>query len=382
MVQIMSAPPGDARHLGAPVTLAAPELSVIVPTFKESGNVAPLIRKLDTALAGIAWEAIFVDDDSPDGTSSIAKSIARDDPRVRCIRRVNRRGLSGACIEGFLSSAAPYVAVIDGDMQHDETKLPRMLEILRAGEADLVAGTRYSGGGNADAFSKSRDMISRGATVVARRFTNVRASDPMSGFFMMRRDKFDPIAGSLTTQGFKILLDILITSGTGLRVAEIPYVFGARAHGESKLDSQVALDFLGLLLAKTTGGLVTARFLSFASVGAIGLLVHMAVLSAALAYIGFDFTSAQAIATLVAMSGNFALNNRLTYRDRRLSGMGFLSGLFKFYAISAIGAVANVGIASWVYTQDTVWWFAGVSGAVMGAVWNYSMATLVVWRVK
>ncbi len=382
MTQWTSVPKSDLTPLGRPSAQAVPELSVIVPTFKERGNVAPLIAKLDAALSGIAWEAIFVDDDSPDGTSSIAKSIALNDPRVRCLRRVNRRGLSGACIEGFLSSSAPYVAVIDGDMQHDETLLPKMLETLRKGEADLVMGTRYSGGGSAEGLSKKRDLISRVATMAARRFTHVRVSDPMSGFFMMRRDKFDPIAGSLSTQGFKILLDILVTSAESLRVAEIPYVFGARAHGESKLDSQVAIDFIGLLLAKTTGGLITPRFLSFASVGAIGLIVHMAVLSSSLAYAGFDFTYAQALATFVAMTGNFALNNRLTYRDRRLSGMGFVAGLIKFYAISGIGAFANVGIAAWLYTQQPVWWLAGVSGAVMGAVWNYSMATLVVWRVK
>lgn len=382
MTQWTSVPKRELTPLSTHPAQAVPELSVIVPTFKESGNVAPLIAKLDAALSGITWEAIFVDDDSPDGTSNIAKTIALNDPRVRCLRRVNRRGLSGACIEGFLSSSAPYVAVIDGDMQHDETLLPRMLEKLRKGEADLVMGTRYSGGGSAEGLSKKRDLISRVATMAARRFTHVRVSDPMSGFFMMRRDKFDPIAASLSTQGFKILLDILVTSAESLRVAELPYVFGARAHGESKLDSQVAIDFIGLLLAKTTGGLVTARFLSFATVGAIGLIVHMAVLSTSLAYAGFDFTYAQALATFVAMTGNFTLNNRLTYRDRRLSGMGFVTGLIKFYAISGIGAVANVGIASWFYTQEPVWWLAGVSGAVMGAVWNYSMATLVVWRVK
>ena len=120
------------------------ELSIVVPTFKERGNVAELVRRLDLALAGIAWEAIFVDDNSPDGTAEAVKDIAADDPRVRCLRRVGRRGLAGACIEGMLSSAAPFVAVMDADLQHDEKVLPQMLARLKAASADLVAAPAMS----------------------------------------------------------------------------------------------------------------------------------------------------------------------------------------------------------------------------------------------
>ena len=358
------------------------ELSVVIPTFKESANIAPLLRKLHAALAGVRWEAIFVDDDSPDGTGDAVKAIAAYDNRVRCLRRVSRRGLAGACIEGMLSSSAPYVAVLDADLQHDETLLPRMLALLKAGESDMVVGSRYAEGGNSDALSRRRDTISRFATALARRVTGVELSDPMSGFFMMRRDRFDPLAASLSTQGFKILLDIAITSRGSLRILEQPYVFATRNHGESKLDTQVALDFAGLLLAKLTGGVVTPRFLSFALVGTIGLGVHLAVLRAALTGFGFDFPEAQTTATVVAMSGNYILNNRITYRDKRLAGIGFVKGLLGFYAISAVGALTNVGMASWLYAHEPVWWLAGAAGAVMGAVWNYSMSTLLVWRVK
>jgi dolichol-phosphate mannosyltransferase len=382
MPQIASMP---QRHVTAPRAEAArhaPELSIVIPTYKESANIAPLVQKLDAALAGTDWEAIFVDDDSPDSTSAFAKEMGRHDPRVRCLRRVNRRGLAGACIEGILSSSAPYVAVMDADMQHDETLIPRMLAALKGGDADMVVGSRYTEGGSSESFSKHRGLVSRVSTRLAQRFTHVDLSDPLSGFFMMRRDRFDPIAGALSTQGFKILLDILITSAGRLRIVELPYVFGARAHGESKLDAQVGLDFLGLLLAKLTGGLVTPRFLSFGMVGAFGLLVHLTILRTTLTGFGAGFTEAQAIATGVAMTGNFFLNNLLTYRDRRLVGPAFAAGLVKFYVISAIGALANVGVGTWVYTQDQTWWLAGMAGALMGAVWNYSMSTLLVWRVK
>lgn len=358
----------------------AAELSIVIPTFKESGNIPVLLQRLDGALQGIAWEAIFVDDDSPDGTTDVVKRIAAADARIRCLRRVGRRGLAGACIEGILSSSAPYVAVMDADLQHDETVLPRMLARLREAKVDMVVGSRHLEGGSASSFSPSRGLISRVAASLARLLTRVELTDPMSGFFMMRRDRFDPLARLLSTQGFKILLDIVLTAKGRLRIVEEPYVFGSRSHGESKLDAQVGLDFLGLLLAKLTRGAVSPRFLSFALVGAIGVFVHLAALSAAL--LRFDFALAQAIATTIAMTGNFFLNNSMTFRESRLSGFALLRGLVGFYAFSSVGAITNVGIASWLYAYQPTWWLAGFAGALMGVVWNYSMSTMFVWRAK
>ena len=356
------------------------ELSIVVPTFKERGNIAELVQRLDAALEGVDWEVIFVDDNSPDGTTEVVKTIAATDPRVRCLRRVSRRGLAGACIEGMLSSSAPYVGVMDADLQHDENLLPRMLATLKKGDTDLVVGSRYIAGGNAKAFSKSRGMMSKAAGSLARMLTRIELTDPMSGFFMMRRDRFDPLAPSLSTNGFKILLDIVLTAKGGLRIVEEPYVFGSRTYGESKLDAQVGLDFLGLLLTKLTGGAVTPRFLSYALVGSIGLFVHLAALR--LSLFSFTFPESQAIATFVAMTGNFILNNSLTFRDGRLTGFAFVRGLLGFYAISSVGALTNVGVASWFYAYQPTWWLAGLAGALMGVVWNYSMSTLFVWRRK
>ena len=356
------------------------ELSIVVPTFKESGNIAELVQRLDAALEGVDWEVIFVDDNSPDGTTEVVKAIAAADPRVRCLRRVRRRGLAGACIEGMLSSSAPFVGVMDADLQHDENLLPRMLATLRKGDTDLVVGSRYIAGGNAKVFSKSRSMMSKAAGSLARMLTRIELSDPMSGFFMMRRDRFDPLAASLSTSGFKILLDIVLTAKGGLRIVEEPYVFGSRTYGESKLDAQVGLDFLGLLLTKLTGGAVTPRFLSYALVGSLGVFVHLAALR--LSLLSFTFEQSQAIATFIAMTGNFLLNNSLTFRDNRLTGFAFLKGLLGFYAISSVGALTNVGVASWLYAYQPTWWLAGLAGALMGVVWNYSMSMLFVWRAK
>ena len=341
-----------------------------------------LYRRLAATITDIPWEVIFVDDNSPDGTWEVVRGLARQDSRVRCIRRIGRRGLSGACIEGILASSAPYAAVIDADLQHDETQLPKMLALLQSGEAELVVGSRYIEGGSAEGFNKQRAGASALATEVAKRALRVEIADPMSGFFMIRRDRFEQLAPQLSTQGFKILLDIVATAHGKLRTVEIPYTFGSRQHGESKLDSMVALDFLGLVLAKLTDDVVSLRFLLFAMVGSLGLLVHLAALFIALEVFHAPFPEAQAAGAIVAMTSNFILNNFLTYRDQRLKGFAILRGLLLFYLVCSVGLLANVGVAFSVYDQEPIWWLAGAAGALMGVVWNYAMSGLFVWRKR
>jgi len=359
-----------------------PVLSVVVPTFNERDNVAKLYGKLDAALAGVAWEVVFVDDNSPDGTWKVVRNLAQQDSRVRIIRRIGRRGLSGACIEGILASSAPYAAVIDADLQHDETQLPKMLNLLRGGEAELVVGSRYIEGGSADSFNRGRAGASALATEVAKRVLGISIADPMSGFFMIRRDKFEELAPELSTQGFKILLDIVATAHGKLKTIEVPYSFGSRLHGESKLDSMVALDFLGLVLAKFTHDVVSLRFLMFAMVGGTGLFVHLGTLFIALRFLGLSFAVSQAAGAFVAMTSNFILNNFLTYRDQRLKGFAILGGLLAFYLVCSVGLFANVGVAFSVYDKQPIWWLAGAAGALMGVVWNYAMSGLFVWRKR
>ena len=358
------------------------QLSVVVPTFNERDNVTKLFRKLEATLSGVAWEVIFVDDNSPDGTWDVVRALARQDSRVRCVRRIGRRGLSGACIEGILASSAPCAAVMDADLQHDETQLPKMLALLQSGQAELVVGSRYVEGGSADSFDKQRASASALATEVAKRVLRVRVADPMSGFFMIRRDRFEQLAPQLSTQGFKILLDIVATARGKLRTVEVPYSFGSRLHGESKLDSLVALDFLGLVLAKLTNDVVSLRFLLFAMVGGTGLFVHLGTLYIALKLFELPFPQAQAAGAFVAMTSNFILNNFLTYRDQRLKGFAILRGLLLFYLVCSVGLFANVGVAFSVYDQEPIWWLAGAAGALMGVVWNYAMSGLFVWRKR
>lgn len=358
----------------------SPALSVIIPTFNEIKNVPILVERLSRVLDGIAWEVIFVDDDSPDGTSEAVRQIARLDPRVRCIRRIGRRGLAGACIEGMLASSAAAVAVMDGDLQHDEKLLPHMLARLEKADVDLVIGSRFVDGGSSEqGFSKVRQQGSAVATMLAQRLFGVTLSDPMSGFFMIDRAAFEKVAPKLSTRGFKILLDILASSRGTLRVAELPFVFGARQHGESKLDNMVVLEYLGLLIAKLSGDRISIRFVLFAIVGATGLVVHLLALQQAINF-GLHFNWAQATAAFTAMTWNFFLNNQLTYRDKRLKGAAVIVGLLTFYVVCSVGTVANVGVASWVYGAQPLWWLAGTAGAIMGVVFNYAASSVLTWR--
>jgi dolichol-phosphate mannosyltransferase len=358
----------------------APELTIVVPTFNEHENLVPLIELVSPALEGVEWEIIFVDDDSADGTAAAVRDIARRDPRIRGLLRIGRRGLSTACIEGILASSAPFVAVMDADLQHDERLLPRMLETLKREPYDIVVGSRYVAGGSVGDWDGHRAGISSLATKLSRLVCKTDIADPMSGFFMMRREIFDGAVRRLSGQGFKILLDLLASSPDQLRLKELPYQFRRRRHGTSKLDTLVAWEFGMLLGDKLVGHLVPVRFALFMVIGTVGLGVHLAVLRAALVVPKFDFAEAQAAATLVAMTSNFFLNNLFTYRDQRLRGMGLLRGLLSFYLICAVGAVGNVGIAAYVFAADNVWWLAGIAGAVVGSVWNYAVSSVFTWR--
>ena len=371
-----------------PLPVASPpspglvELSVIVPTYNERGNVAPLVTRLEATLAGVAWEAVFVDDDSPDGTAREVKTIAARDPRVRCLRRVNRRGLAGACIEGILGSSAPYVAVIDADLQHDETLLPRMLDSLKSGRSDLVVATRFGAGGSAQAMSPTRESGSRLARRLAWMLGGVALSDPMSGFFAIRRDRFEPLAASLSPDGFKILLDIVMRARGTLRVAEEPYSFGSRVYGKSKLDARVVLEYLGLLLSRASRDAVTPRFLSHALVGVVGLVVQLVAMRVWLA-LGLAFIQAYALGAVVALGASFVVTNLLlTHSDRRLRGFSVIPGLLVFGVTSAFGLVTGIGMAAWLYTLRPVWWLAGAVGSVVGTVCSHATSPRLSWHVK
>jgi dolichol-phosphate mannosyltransferase len=370
----------DISDTGADTTAPVVELTVVVPTFNEADNVPLLVARLDTVLAGIAWEVVFVDDDSPDGTAEVARQIATRDSRVRVLRRVGRRGLSTACVEGVLSSSSPYFAVMDGDLQHDDVILPDMLARLKADNLEIVIGSRYVQGGDSSGLAnRNRENISRLGGRAARLVLHAELSDPMSGFFMMARKPFDALIHDLSQQGFKILLDIFASASQPLRFAELPSRFHARQHGESKLDTMAAWEFGVLILDKLIGHYVPVRFAIFGMIGATGLVAHLVTLWL-IGLTGAGFTASQISAVLVAIGWNFLFNNIVTYRDQRLRGAALWRGLATFYAISAVGALANIGIAEVVFERGQSWWLAGSAGALIGVVWNFTMSSIYTWR--
>ena len=358
------------------------ELAVVIPTFNEAANVPVLVARLDAALKGRVWEAIFVDDDSPDGTADAARALAAVDRRVRVIQRIGRRGLSSACIEGMCATAAPLVAVIDGDLQHDETILPAMLDALQADpQLDLAIGSRFAEGGGTGDWDRDRVAKSAFATRLSRRVLAADLSDPMSGFFMIRTAIVRRLAPDLSAIGFKILLDIMTASPRPLAFREFGYVFRTRERGESKLDHVVAMEYLIALYDRMAGRYVPVRFAMFSAIGVLGVAVHMAVLSIVYLALGSGFVVGQFIAALAAMTGNFFLNNALTYRDRRLKGWRQLAdGWVSFCLVCSVGLVANIGVAAFVHeAQNGEWAVSALLGVLVGAVWNYALSSRFVW---
>lgn len=372
--QTFSPVPGPAQPAGG-----RRDLAVVIPTYNERANVPELITRLEAVLDGLSWELVFVDDDSPDETAELLTSYARRDPRIRLVHRIGRRGLSSACIEGILATSANFVAVMDADLQHDEAILPEMLARLRADSLDLVVGTRHAHGGSMGDFSRGRVLISRCGQSISQTVCQCRLSDPMSGFFMLRREFFMEVVRHLHGGGFKILVDILSSADRPVRFAEVGYTFRSRQHGCSKLDINVAVEYFFLIVDKLTNRRIPSRFVAFSLVGTAGALTHLAVVYLCMFALHRRFLNAQITATYVAMTANFFLNNLVTWHDRSLRGMRLVSGLASFMLACSFGAWANVIFARALFDDGMPWYLAGLIGIVVSSVWNYSMTNLFTW---
>ncbi len=355
-------------------------LAVVIPVLNEAGNVVPLIQKLRAALQGIEWEAIFVDDNSADGTAAVLREIARSDFRVRVLQRVGRQGLASACIEGMLATAAPYIAVIDADLQHDESILPLMYERIKAEKLDLVVASRNHESYHTGPLTNWRVRLSRLGSRLSRAVSKCDLSDPMSGFFIVDRNLIEETAHRLSGVGFKILLDVVASAQRPVRFAEVPYCFRPRLRGESKLHINVCLEYLQLLLDKAAGHLVPVRYMMFVLVGGIGIVVHLAVLALLYSVARMGFVQSQAWATLAAMTSNFLVNNFTTFRDRQLRGAAMLRGLLVFDLACSAGAIMNLSFAKFLLGAGLPWFAASIPGAVVSSLWNYGVNTVFTWR--
>ena len=360
---------------------AGPEIALVIPTFNEVENIPVLVDRLSYLLDGRRWEVIFIDDNSPDGTSEAVKRISRRFSPVRLLFRPVRRGLSSAVVEGIFATTAEYVVVMDGDLQHDDSIIPRMIETLRTTGARLVIGSRHAEGGGNEGMTESRRWVSEWSNRLARAALGRDIGDLMSGFFAFRRDDIAPIAAKLNAGGFKILLEILFHLKPDDKVVEIPYTFRERVHGASKLGFDAASAFLVMIVDRALGRMVSLRFIKFCLVGSLGVIVHFLLLSVLLRGAALDFTAAQLLATVGAATTNYHFNNRWTYGEVALRGRRWLWGLLKFLVISSVGILANVGVASAVHSHAVSWQLSAIAGIAIGVFWNYMMTKISVWKV-
>jgi len=354
-----------------------PEITVVVPAFRERENIPALLQALEQAMAGLDWETIIVVDDAFDGTEEVVRERAQHDPRIRCLHRIGRRGLASACIEGMLASSAPYVAVIDADLQHDEKLVPQLLAKARHDGADVAVASRYMAGGSTGDLAPQRVRLSRLAAALSATLGK-GLTDPMSGFFVVRRAFLERVVRNLYGRGFKILLDLIAAARGEIRIVELPYRMRSRAYGESKLGARVIAEFFMLLLYHVTGRLLPARFFLFTAVGVTGVGVHLCALWLLFPLSG-NFLLSQAIGTWAAMTSNFFINNAFTYGDQRLRGRALWRGLLSFYAVCGIGALINLALAEWLFVKAFPYWIAGLGGAVIAALWNFFASASFTW---
>jgi len=371
------------------------DLSVIIPTYNESTNVGPLTAAVKTVLTRHygedGWELIFVDDNSPDGTSATARDLAKSDRRIRIMQRVGRRGLASAVMDGMMTAAGDICVVMDGDMQHDPETLLDLIAPIKNGEADITA---VLDGGNAEGLSsETRRNASLGTIKIVNKLFRLNMTDPLTGYFAISRETALTLAPKLSQYGFKILMDLIVSAPKSIRVKEIPFTFLERHSGESKLDNRVIFDFFLFLIEKTLGRFVSLspRFISFALIGGLGVFLHLGVmgiifgahhLSTGGAEIpALTFTIAQFSGAIIAMFFNYFLNNILTYSDKRLKGAAFIKGFVMFALLCGIGLAANVGVASAINSRyATLWALSAMGGILVGTVWNYAATRQYVWK--
>ena len=363
------------------VTPPMPELTVVVPTLEERDNLSPLIQSLAAVLSHIDYEILFVDDNSSDGTAAAARALAQANPRIRILQRIGRRGLASAAVEGMLASSAPYLAVMDADLQHDESILPAMLAKLRQSNLELVVATRVTEGGM-DAMPPHRRALSQFGRRLSRLICPTELSDPMSGFFVLTRAYLDEVAESLSGTGFKILLDLVVSARRPVRLAEIPYRFRPRLHGQSKLDIVVAVEYLSLVADKLVGNFVPPSYVIFACAGSVGILAHLAVIQLLRLISQTSLENAQLISSAAAIPVNFLLNNQFTFRSARLRGKQLLVGLLVFYMACLIGLFLNLRVFETLTAISVPWYVAAALGLAVGSVWNYWMSSMFVWQVR
>lgn len=359
-------------------------VTLVLPTYNERGNIAPLLAQLLPLKQKFDLEILVVDDDSADGTAELVRRLSHGEPRLRLIRRVGRSGLASAIKEGLLDATGDVALVMDSDGQHEADAVLRTINTLMQDDVDLVIGSRFHPEAQIRGLSGRREAGSSWANASAR-FSLPRAygslSDYMSGFFALRLEPLLPLIRAVDVNGFKFLYELLAVSRGRLRTTEVPLRFLPRSYGSSKLDLAIFWDFLISILHSLSFRLLPRRAISFGLVGISGVAVQLLSTQLLMLLGDLNFEQALPVAVVAAASSNYLINNALTFRFQRLKGLALLRGLLKFLLVASLPVLANVGLASAYYSfvaRDTFW--AQLAGILVVFVWNYAASSRFVWN--
>jgi len=356
------------------------DLSIVIPTYNEASNIIAIIESINSTLGDVAsYEIIVVDDNSKDKTWELAEQYADKYKNITCFRRITSKGLSSAVIDGFMISRGKFISVIDADLQHDESILPKMLNYCHNG-ADLAIGSRYCQDGSTGEWGLIRKLISKVATKISQKIGNIYMSDPMSGFFMIRRDVFLNVVDKLNAKGYKILLDIVSQlDASKINMIEVPYTFKKRSRGESKLTPEVVFQLIDFIYLKIVGNYIPIEYVKFVTVGAIGAVVHFTILY--LMHIVFDnnYQNALIIAIEFSLIINYFINNLWTFKEKTHTGLKKIIGLVKFNILSGVGGIISYYISISLFDSGVNWIFASTIGAIVASLWNYNLNKILTW---
>ncbi|MDH4262081.1 MAG: glycosyltransferase family 2 protein [Spirochaetia bacterium] len=355
------------------------DLSVILPTFNEKENIILILDKIRKVLKNESYQIIVVDDNSPDGTWEIAQHYSKKLSNIQVIRRLNMKGLSSAILEGFGSSNSKWMVVMDADLQHDEKILVEFIKAFEEGY-EIVLGSRKTAGGGIGEWNALRRVISWVATKMALLIIKNNVSDPMSGFFGIRKEIFENSIDKINPRGFKLLLELLAHNPDS-KVHEIGFTFNKRLHGKSKLNTNVIIDYMEALYDLSFGKYLPLRFLKYSIIGLTGLLLYQLFIWIGLNLLEISKYYSIALGIEAAILSNYFLNNFWTFRDYRHKSIYIITGLFSYHLISLAGVVINYSSTVILINQFKInIYTASIIGAVLSTLWNYRMNFQITWK--
>ena len=361
-----------------------PKCSIVLPTYNEANNIKIIINELIKLLEkNYVYEIIVIDDNSPDHTWRIVEEEYINYQNIFCFRRIKKRGLSSAIVDGFMLSKFNNMIVLDSDLQHDLKIIPNIIDKL-SNNFDLVIGSRYINNDSMKDWNFFRRLLSQFATKISNFIQDSITTDPMSGFFGIKKKLFLEVVNQLDIKGYKILLDIVavLKNKKNFKNIDIPYKFKERIYGESKLTGEILIESLDLIYSKLFGSILPVNFIKFITVGSFGALIHFSILFFLYKFLDYSYSFALICSIEFSIIFNYFLNNIWTFRFVKLFGKQNLIGLIKFNLFSGIGGIIAYLVSQNLYNLDFNWVISSLLGAIVASLWNYNLNKIMTWRVN